>query len=878
MSRGGKEKEGIRKIYGTILILAIVWSVFGSAALSAAENVSLDLRDNVVLSESGRYDESGSAADDNVNDENSAITNGTRCTTSIRLGGVPCDEQWHSTSFPDIYVGCYDGVVITRSGSYFKHAYVYDPTDHKWHTQGAHERDIYEETQDGIVITRSGSKFMHAYVYDPADHQWHTQEAKEGDYYEETRDGVVITRSGSKFMHAYVYDPADHQWHIQDACYGGEVYRIACDGVVVTTKHAYVYSAADHQWHSHSGNFQNCDEAPPYSTPVADFTSTDPSGDSPLCVQFIDNSFGKITSRYWNFGDGSGDFGESPIHKYLNPGYYTVSLTISGSGGSDTETKTNYIHVTDPCNDKEGCYAYGNGCEDRDYFWDGTDCAYTYSNRHTDYYDGWINYCRGDAVWKHRLFHDFYCDGGKCQDHTSWKDDQLVENCNDKDKWVNKGSSYSCCDGDKRCTCQDQEYWDYYCSGTSCTHRIKDTRTVKSDCEDCGSDGWYDTGKTQWVTIKDYDCKYDQKEQKEQEYRDYYCSGGSCTHKVTKTQWKDTGKTKTVNKPDGTDCGSDYYDDWVSYCKGDEVWKHRQFHDFYCDGGTCTEHTSWVDDQLVESCSDYDGWVDTSETRWIDDPGNECKEKEQKEQKYHDYTCSGGRCDFSVTDTRWVETGNTRERIKGINVKPESCTLEIREEKQFSAIATLTSEGTEDVTPRASWSSSNTSVLEHLGGGKFKAKSGGIAEAIANYCNKSDRSRVEVNVSKNEPPIASFTYSPQSPFVEQIIRFDASSSFDTDGMIKKYEWEFGDGANATGKVVTHSYSETGDYTVTLTVTDDEGARNSTTKTVTVSSEQTPTVPTDSIRTDKTEYHPGDLMNNTIHLKNPRETEEQVFFG
>ena len=107
---------------------------------------------------------------------------------------------------------------------------------------------------------------------------------------------------------------------------------------------------------------------------------------------------------------------------------------------------------------------------------------------------------------------------------------------------------------------------------------------------------------------------------------------------------------------------TDYYDDFVNYCKSDEVWKHRLFHNFYCESGTCVDHTSWVDDQLVENCSDRDGWVDTGNTRWVDDPGNVCKEKEQKEQEYHDYSCSGGNCTYSATETQWVDTGNTRNK------------------------------------------------------------------------------------------------------------------------------------------------------------------------------------------------------------------------
>ena len=86
---------------------------------------------------------------------------------------------------------------------------------------------------------------------------------------------------------------------------------------------------------------------------------------------------------------------------------------------------------------------------------------------------------------------------------------------------------------------------------------------------------------------------------------------------------------------------------------------------------------------------------------------------------------------------------------------------------------------------------------------------------------------------ENQLPIANFTYSPEKPIVNQSITFNASTSYDPDGTIVKYEWSFGEGTNGIGKIVTHSYSSAGDYSVNLTVTDDDGATNTTSKLIKV---------------------------------------------
>ena len=78
-------------------------------------------------------------------------------------------------------------------------------------------------------------------------------------------------------------------------------------------------------------------------------------------------------------------------------------------------------------------------------------------------------------------------------------------------------------------------------------------------------------------------------------------------------------------------------------------------------------------------------------------------------------------------------------------------------------------------------------------------------------------------------PFASFTWTPDSygrPIVDEPVTFDASVSYDPDGSIVSYEWDFGDNVTGTGMTANHTYEEAGDYIVTLNVTDNEGETDS----------------------------------------------------
>jgi len=66
------------------------------------------------------------------------------------------------------------------------------------------------------------------------------------------------------------------------------------------------------------------------------------------------------------------------------------------------------------------------------------------------------------------------------------------------------------------------------------------------------------------------------------------------------------------------------------------------------------------------------------------------------------------------------------------------------------------------------------------------------------------------------------THGPNNGFVLQEIIFNGTQSYDLDGTIISYTWDFGDGTKGTGSTATHTYYSNGTYRIALNVTDNEG--------------------------------------------------------
>lgn len=104
----------------------------------------------------------------------------------------------------------------------------------------------------------------------------------------------------------------------------------------------------------------------------------------------------------------------------------------------------------------------------------------------------------------------------------------------------------------------------------------------------------------------------------------------------------------------------------------------------------------------------------------------------------------------------------------------------------------------------------------------YSVASSGSLNAIAGSPFPAGYSSSQVVITPDQGPVAEFSAEPTP--AGNPLSLNASASSDSDGSVAKYHWDFGDGETAVTSTATttHVYENAGDYTVTLTVTDNSG--------------------------------------------------------
>ena len=130
-------------------------------------------------------------------------------------------------------------------------------------------------------------------------------------------------------------------WHFGD----GQTSTVSSPTHTYTTRGAYTVTLTARNA-AGEGTVTRTNYITVYEPVQAAFTASPTSGVAPLTVVFTNTSTGDYTASLWDFGDGVTSTLESPTHTYTLAGAFTVSLTVSGPGGSDAEVKANYITVS----------------------------------------------------------------------------------------------------------------------------------------------------------------------------------------------------------------------------------------------------------------------------------------------------------------------------------------------------------------------------------------------------------------------------------------------------------------------------------------------------------------------------------------------------
>ena len=170
---------------------------------------------------------------------------------------------------------------------------------------------------------------------------------------------AVAANGTESFLSQFVKnDDRDHDGlsDAAEAAWGSDPTSVDTDGDGLSDAEEYVHGTAPGLVDTDGDGYSDFQEVQAGSDPLdpntvptsldADFLGAPTTGVSPLTVQFTSNCVGVVGAYLWNFGDGGVSSEANPTHTYGAAGSYSVTLTITGPMGSDTETRSGYIQVS----------------------------------------------------------------------------------------------------------------------------------------------------------------------------------------------------------------------------------------------------------------------------------------------------------------------------------------------------------------------------------------------------------------------------------------------------------------------------------------------------------------------------------------------------